>query len=66
MATVYKIHPAIGVARLGNHETAFFVGPEGPGSAGVESGADGAEGRLGRYKSEGRVKRQAARVRVIA
>lgn len=26
MGTVYKIHPAIGVARVGNHETAFFVG----------------------------------------
>ena len=38
MATVYKIHPAIGVARVGNHPDAFFVGPEAPGSAGVEIG----------------------------
>ena len=25
---VYKIHPAIGIARVGNHPDAFFVGPE--------------------------------------
>jgi L-Lysine epsilon oxidase N-terminal/L-lysine epsilon oxidase C-terminal domain len=66
MATVYKIHPAIGVARLGNHEAAFFVGPEGPGSAGVEIDADGSEHPLAGYKKDGRVKRQAARFRVFA
>jgi len=23
-----KIHPAIGIARVGNHPTEFFIGPE--------------------------------------
>ena len=59
MATVYKIHPAIGVARLGNHETAFFVGWEGPGSLGVEIHQDGTEHPLAGYKVDGKIKRQA-------
>ena len=66
MAIVYRIHPAIGVARLGNHETSFFVGPEGPGSAGVEIDTGGVERPLDGYKKDGRVKRQAARFRVFA
>ena len=41
MATIYKIHPAIGVARVGNSPTEFFIGPESPDSPGVEIGADG-------------------------
>ena len=65
MAIVYKIHPAIGVARVGNHPDAFFVGPEAPGSAGVEITADGTETPIARYKEQGRVKRQAARFRVF-
>jgi len=28
MATVYKIHPAIGIARVGNSPAEFFIGPE--------------------------------------
>jgi hypothetical protein len=65
MATVYKIHPAIGVARVGNHPSAFFIGPEVPGSPGVEIGAGGAETPVTRYKENGQVKRQAARFRVF-
>jgi hypothetical protein len=66
MGTIYKIHPAIGVARVGNSESAFFVGPESPGSAGVEIDADGVGTPLTSYKEGGRVKRQAARFRVFA
>lgn len=66
MATVYKIHPALGIARVGNHESAFFIGPEGPGSVGVEIGPDGVERPLAGYKADGKVKRQAARFRVFA
>lgn len=66
MGTVYKIHPAIGVARVGNHETAFFIGPESPGSPGVEIDASGVETPLASYKEGGLVKRQAARFRVFA
>jgi hypothetical protein len=65
MGTVYKIHPAIGIARLGNHPTSFFVGPESSGSPGLEIGADGAETTLTAYKAAGRIKRQAARFRVF-
>ena len=66
MATIYKIHPAIGVARVGNSPTKFFIGPETPDSPGVEIGADGTETALTRYKQDGLVKRQAARFRVFA
>jgi hypothetical protein len=54
MATVYRIHPAIGIARVGNHETAFFIGPEAPRSPGVEICADGAERPVAEYKQDGR------------
>ncbi|MET0984611.1 MAG: LodA/GoxA family CTQ-dependent oxidase, partial [Steroidobacteraceae bacterium] len=58
MATVYKIHPAIGIARVGNSPDEFFIGPE----------------RLGQYPEptggfkddQCRVKRQAARFRIFA
>lgn len=58
MATVYKIHPAIGIARVGDSPDEFFVGPE----------------RLNEYPnpvggfkdSQCRVKRQAARFRIFA
>ncbi|MGB9369043.1 MAG: LodA/GoxA family CTQ-dependent oxidase [Xanthobacteraceae bacterium] len=65
MAIVYKIHPAIGVARLGNHPSAFFIGPESPDARGVEIGANGSETPVTRYKDGGRIKRQAARFRVF-
>ena len=31
MAKTYKIHPSIGIARVGNSLTQFFIGPEIPG-----------------------------------
>jgi hypothetical protein len=65
LGKVYKIHPAIGVARLGNHPDAFFVGPEAPGSPGLELQPDGTETPLASYKEAGQVKRQAARFRVF-
>jgi hypothetical protein len=65
MATVYKIHPAIGVARVGNHASAYFIGPETPGSPGVEISSDGTESPVTAYKEDGRIKRQAARFRVF-
>ena len=53
-----KIFPSIGIARLGNSPTEFFIGPETPRLA---PNADGS------FKdNEGRVKRQAARFRVYA
>lgn len=62
---VYKIHPAIGVARVGNSDQAFFVGPEVPGEPGVEIAADGTETPLRQYKAADGIKRQAVRFRVL-
>src|SRR5262245_29467807 len=51
-----KIHPAIGIARLGNSPTDFFIGPEIPGDHKIPPGG---------YKDAScRVKRQAARFRL--
>jgi len=52
-----KIYPAIGIARVGNSPTRFFIGPERVGETSAPE--DG-------YKdSEGRIKRQAARFRIF-
>jgi hypothetical protein len=51
-----RIHPAIGVARLGNSPDGFFIGPETPGQVPEPEG--------GRKDAEGRIKRQAARFRL--
>jgi hypothetical protein len=64
MGTVYKIHPAVGIARVGNHPNAFFVGPESNGSPSAEIAASGDETTVQHYKSDGKIKRQAARFRV--
>ena len=54
----FKIHPSIGIARIGNSPTEFFIGPEIPGQKDPPQGG---------YKdSQGRIKRQAARFRVFA
>lgn len=57
MATIYKIHPAIGIARLGNSPD-FFVGPE---LLNAELNPPG-----GFKDNQCRVKRQAARFRIFA
>jgi hypothetical protein len=57
MTTVYKIHPAIGIARVGNSDD-FFVGPE---LLGEQPNPPG-----GFKDSQCRVKRQAARFRIFA
>ena len=65
---IYKIHPAIGVARVGDHPDKFFVGPEAPGQPGMEiPDGDGPETSIanGSYKESGRIKRQAARFRIF-
>ena len=55
--TSIKIHPAIGVARVGNSRTEFFIGPELPGNRSAPQGG---------YKDKTlRIKRQAARFRVF-
>lgn len=58
MATVFKIHPAIGIARIGNSPDEFFIGPERIGEEPNPSG--------GFKDAQCRVKRQAARFRIFA
>lgn len=75
MTTHFKIHPAIGIARLGNSTTEFCISPEAPGALPIacdpggntHSGRDG-ETTIGRefWDDQGRIKRQAARFRVYA
>jgi hypothetical protein len=64
-AVVWKIHPAIGVARVGNSETEFFLGPETADRDGecVLSRHDAGDPANLRLPA---IKRQAARFRVFA
>jgi len=57
MATTYRIHPAIGIARVGNSDE-YFIGPERMGERPDPPG--------GFKDSQCRVKRQAARFRIFA
>ncbi len=54
---IVKIHPALGIARLGNSPTDFFIGPEWPGNSATPPG--------GYRDAQSRVKRQAARFRLF-
>jgi peptidoglycan hydrolase-like protein with peptidoglycan-binding domain len=54
--TDYKIHPGIGIARLGDSPTEFFIGPEAPGRVAPEQPPQ--------RDATGFIKRQAARFRV--
>lgn len=57
MKRVYRIHPAIGVARLGDSPDEFFLGPEAPSVAPTT--------KDGKFRDpQNRIRRQAARFRV--
>src|SRR5829696_485357 len=58
---IYKIHPAIGIARLGEAST-FFIGPESPG---VRPTVDASGGKVPPYKDGGKIKPQAARFHIF-
>jgi len=65
MATKYRIHPAIGVARVGDSPDGFFIGPEAPGVAPTLKKPGDPPAQPGKYKdSQQRIKRQGARFRV--
>jgi hypothetical protein len=74
MAT-YRIHPGIGIARLGNSESAFYLAPETPAALPLACdsfgnplyGPDGVTPvPVKAFKDpEGRVKRQAARFQIF-
>jgi hypothetical protein len=76
MPTTYRIHPGLGIARLGNSPDAFCISPEQPAVLPLECDKDGnpllspdgmTELRISAFKDgEGRLKRQAARFQIYA
>jgi hypothetical protein len=74
MPTTYKIHPGIGIARLGNSPRDFCITPEKPAALPIDCDAQGnprvspdglTEQTVATFKdSEGRIKRQAARFQI--
>jgi len=74
MATIYKIHPGIGIARLGNSPEDFCISPEKPAALPIDCDAGGnpllapdglSEVTITKFKdAEGRIKRQAARFQI--
>src|SRR4051812_4574074 len=78
MATIYKIHPAIGIARIGDHPESYFLGPELsyapqlgdaadlPGVAPVDLDSAGNDVAFTVYKKDGQIRRQGARFRIFA
>ncbi|MDX6443749.1 MAG: hypothetical protein QOH71_823 [Blastocatellia bacterium] len=76
MPTTYRIHPGIGIARLGNSPDAFCITPEQPAALPIDCDARGnplvtpdgmTELTVSAFKDEqGRMKRQAARFQIWA
>jgi len=68
----YKIHPAIGIARVGNSPDSFYLAPERTGAPPIDCGPDGVpivkdgvEQPVTQYKdAKNRIRRQAARFRI--
>lgn len=66
MTITYRIHPAIGIARVGTSPQGWFIGPESPGETPNLSDPQVSQPPNGRYKdAPGNIKRQAARFRVF-
>jgi hypothetical protein len=69
MSATLRIHPSIGIARLGNSPSSFYIAPESAGGLPIECDQEGNTGNpekpVARFKdSEGRIRRQAARFRI--
>ncbi|PSJ42983.1 LodA/GoxA family CTQ-dependent oxidase [Allosphingosinicella deserti] len=67
---IYRIHPGIGIARLGDSPDEFCISPEGPAQLPIACDAQG-NGDVGREQpiqrfkdAEGRIKRNAARFQI--
>jgi L-lysine 6-oxidase len=60
----YRIHPAIGFARVGNSPHAWYLEPTTVGGLPTELDAQGAEHTVTHFKQAGQIKRQAARFRI--
>lgn len=69
--SVYRIHPAIGIARLGDSPDGFCISPEKPAQLPIECDAEGNAAKddapVKHFKDDkGRIKRQAARFQIFA
>lgn len=65
MQRKYRIHPAIGIARVGDSLDDFFIGPEAPGVLPSLNKPDAPPSSTGTYKDkQKRIKRQGARFRI--
>src|SRR5215510_12428674 len=60
----YRIHPAIGFARVGNSPDSFYMEPTSVGGLPTEYDGKGNEGPVTHFKEAGQIRRQAARFRV--
>jgi L-lysine 6-oxidase len=60
----YRIHPAIGFARVGNSPEAWYLEPAAVGGLPTEFDKDGQEQPVTEFKQAGEVKQQAARFRI--
>lgn len=62
----YRIHPAIGIARVGDSSDDYFIGPEAPGIPPSLTKPDDPPAAHGKYKdNRKRIKRQGARFRIF-
>src|SRR5665213_2661496 len=76
LPSTYRIHPAIGIARLGDSPDEFCISPEKPAALPIACDAQGnalkspdgkSEAAVTRFKDmQGRIKRQAARFQIYA
>jgi hypothetical protein len=69
MPPIYRIHPGIGIARLGNSPDSFYIAPQEPAGLPIECDADGTPtptqpATFSFKDDEGRIRRQAARFEV--
>src|SRR5581483_1560892 len=62
MPSMFRIHPALGIARVGDAEGPGFIGPENPG---VPANWNFQTGAFHNFKVDGRIKRQGVRFRVF-
>ena len=76
-STTFKIHPSIGIARLGNTNDDFYLTPEQPGALPIECDdmgrevidKDGNPQRVSSFKDSSdlsKIKKQASRFRIFA
>ena len=65
MPVKYRIHPAIGIARVGDSPDDYFIGPEAPGIPPTLENPGDVSAQPGKYKDgQQRIKRQGARFRI--